>query len=135
MVAIQCVKFLKIGIKDQPGALLSAMQDLKTKSISLKGLWGFSKQGGEADLFVIAKDTDKVKNIWTTSGMAIEEGTAFFLKGTDKAGALLKSLEALANAGVNIIAIMGVAVSGKYGSMLWVDNADIEKATKALGAK
>jgi len=135
MAKVQRVKFLKVNLQDQPGALLGLLQNLKSKNISLKALWGYGKQGAGADLFVIAKETDKIKNAWTGSGMGVEEGTAFFLKGTDTAGALVKSLQALANAKINIKAIHAVAVSGKYRSLVRVDTADEDKAAQALGAK
>ena len=135
MAKAQRVKFMKISLKDQPGTLLGLLQNLKSKNISLKALWGYGKQGADADLFVIAKETDKIKSAWIGSRMSVEEGTAFFFKGTDTAGALVKSLQALANANINIKAIHAVAVSGKYGSLMRVDAADVEKAAQALGAK
>jgi len=135
MAQAQRVKFLKTNLKDQPGVLFRVMEDLKSKKITLKSLWGFSKQGGDAELVVIAKDTDKIKSAWTSSGMSVEEGTAFFCKGTDKAGALLKHLQALADAQINVKALNAIAVSGNYGSLVWVDSADVEKASQALGAK
>jgi hypothetical protein len=135
MSQVQRVKFLKTNLKDQPGMLLGIMQDLKSKKITLKSLWGFSKQGGDAELVVIAKDIDKIKGTWTSSGMAIEEGTAFFFKGSDKAGALINQLQVLADAQVNIKAINAIAVSGKFGSLVWVDSADVDKVSQALGAK
>jgi hypothetical protein len=135
MAQVQRVQYLKTKLKDQPGVLFGIMQDLKSKKITLKSLWGFSKQGGEAELVVIAKDIDKIKGGWTSSGMTVEEGTAFFCKGADKAGALLNHLQVLANAQVNIKTITAIAVSGKYGSLVWVDAADVEKASQALSAK
>jgi hypothetical protein len=135
MAQVQRVKYLKTNLKDQPGTLLAMMQDLRSKKISLKSLWGFSKQGGESEVVVIGKDIDKIKTLWTSSGMPVEEGTVFFWKGTDKAGALLQQLQALADAQVNMKALHAIAVSGKFGSLLWVDPADVEKASIALGAK
>ena len=135
MAQAQRVKFLKTGLKDQPGALLKVLQELHSKKITLKSLWGFSKSGGESEIFVIAKDTDKIKALWSASGMSVVEGTAFFFKGTDKAGALLKSLQVLADAQVNMKDIIAIAVSGKYGSQVWVDPADVEKAAQALDGK
>ena len=105
MAQVQRVKFLKTNLKDQPGELFRIMQDLKSNNITLKSLWGFSKQGGDAELCIVAKDTEKIKSAWSNSGMSLEEGTAFFLKGTDKAGALLKNLQSLADAKINIKAI------------------------------
>jgi hypothetical protein len=135
MAQVQRVKFLKTNLKDQPGELFRIMEELKSKNITLKSLWGFSKQSGDAELCIVTKDTEKIKSAWSTSGKSLEEGTAFLLKGTDKAGALLKNLQSLADANINIKAINGIAVSGKYGSLVWVDSADVEKAAQVLGAK
>jgi hypothetical protein len=135
MAQVQRVKFLKTNVKNQPGELLAIMRNLMSKKISLKSIWGFSKQGGESELVVIAKDIEKIKSDWTSSGMAVEEGTTFFIKGTDKAGALIKHLQVLADVQINLKAINAIAVSGKYGTLVWVDPADVEKASQVLGAK
>ena len=135
MAQVHRVTFLKTNLTDQPGAFLAIMEELKAKKISLKSLWGFNKQGGDAELFVIAKDTDKIKSLWTASGKTVEEGIAFFSKGSDKAGALLKDLQALAGANISIQGTHAIAVSGKYGSLLRVSAADVEKAAQALGVK
>jgi hypothetical protein len=135
MAQVQRVKYLKTNLKDQSGVLLGIMEDLKSKKLTLKSMWGFSKQGGEAELVVIAKDTEKIKSVWTSSGMSVEEGTVFFCKGIDKAGALLNSLRSLTDAQVNIKALHAIALSGKFGSLVWVDPVDVEKAAQALSAK
>lgn len=133
MALAQRVTFLKANLRDQAGVLFGVMQDLKSRNIALKGLWGFGKRDGDAELYAIPKDPDKLRSAWQSSGLLAEEGTGFFLKGADKTGVLLKSLEALAN--INIKAITAAAVSGKYGAFIWVDSADVEKAAQALGAK
>ena len=135
MAKPQLVTILKANIKDQPGTVLGIMKDLKSKNIALKSLWGFGKSEGAADLWAIAKDPDKLRDAWKASGVFAEEGTGFFIKGVDKTGVLLKSLEALAQANVSMKALIAIAVSGKYGSIIWVDAMDVEKAAQVLGAK
>lgn len=135
MAKPQRVTFLKANLKDQPGTLLGIMRDLKSKNIALKSLWGYGKSEGTADLFAIAKDPDKLRNAWKATGVFAEEGTGFFIKGVDKTGVLLKSLEALAQANVNMKALIVIAVSGKFGSIIWVDAMDVEKAAQVLEAK
>jgi hypothetical protein len=135
MAKPQRVTFLKANLKDQPGTLLGIMKDLKSKKIALKSLWGYGKSEGTADLFAIAKDPDKLRDAWKAAGVFAEEGTGFFIKGVDKTGVLLNSLEALAQANVNIKASIAIAVSGKFGSIIWVDAMDVEKAAQVLGAK
>jgi hypothetical protein len=135
MAKPQRIIFLKANLKDQPGTLLGIMKDLKSKNIVLKSLWGFGKSEGTADLVAIPKDPDKLRVAWKDAGVYEEEGTGFLIKGVDKTGVLLKSLEALAHANVNIKAILAIAVSGSYGSIIWVDALDVEKTAQALGAK
>jgi hypothetical protein len=135
MATAQRLTYIKANLRDQPGVLLGVMQDLKSRNIALKALWGFKKKDGEAELNAIAKDPDKLRDAWKSSGLFAEEGTAFFLKGADKTGVLIKSLEALSEANINIWALNAIAVSGKYGTIIWVDPAEVEKTAQALGAK
>jgi len=59
----------------------------------------------------------------------------FFLSGTDATGALVTSLDVIANAGVNIVATEAIAVGGKFGVVLWVSPEDLDKTAQALGAQ
>lgn len=127
--------YFKAVLTDKPGALLTVLREFKSKNIALAGLWGYATAEGKADLYVVAKKPDQVRNAWKASGMLADEGMGFFLSGTDKTGVLLGALQALEAASVNIIAMDAVVVSGKYGSFVWVAPADVEKAAKALGTK
>jgi hypothetical protein len=135
MAKPQRVTILKANLKDQPGTLLGIMKDLKSKNIALKCLWGYGKSEGAADLFAIAKNPEKLRNTWKASGVYAEEGTGFFITGVDKTGVLLKSLEALAQANINLKALHAIAVSGKFGSIILIDAMDVEKAAQVLGTK
>ena len=135
MAKAQRLTYFKAKLEDKPGALLAVLQGFKSKNVGLVGLWGFATFEGKADLFVSGKSPQKVRTVLEASGTLIEEGTGFLLKGTDKTGALLKTLQALAAENVNITALDAVAVGGKFGSFIWVAPADIEKTAKILGAK
>lgn len=135
MAKPQRLTYFKLQLPDKPGALLDIMKELKAKNLSLKSLWGYSKDGGTADLFIVAKDEAKLQRALPPTATVIEKDAVFFFQGTDKAGALLKTLEVLANANINIRALHAIAVSGKYGSLLWVNSNDVEKVARTLGAK
>jgi len=135
MAKPQRVVYFKVSLEDKPGALFSIAKDLKSKNSSLVGLFGFGTAQGRAELYVIPRNAEKVRNTWKSSGILFEEGTGFFLKGADKTGVLVKSLEAIAQAGINIVANGAVAVKGQYGSFLWVAQSDVEKTAQALGVK
>jgi len=135
MATVQRVTFFKARIEDRPGALLATLKDLKEKNLGLAGVWASPGEPGWSDLYIIPKDPKKVGNYWRSASVLAEEGTAFFVKGTDKTGALVKTLQAIGQAGVNLIRTHALAVGGKYGTFLFVGQDDIDKTTKALGAK
>jgi prephenate dehydratase len=135
MAKVQRVKYFKANLENKPGALLKIVNELKAKNLGLSGLWGFATQPGKAELYVVPKNPDKLRALWSASGLLADEGIALWWKGADRTGALAKSLEALAAAGVNIESIDAVAVNGRFGSAIWVSPAEIETAAKALGAK
>ena len=134
MAKAKRVTYFKAKIDDKPGALLALANDLKAKNLGLIGLKGVC-QAGQGEILVFAKSPDKLRETWKASGMLSEEGTAFFVSGTDKTGALVASLDAIAKTGVNLVATEAIAVGGKFGVFLWVSPEDLEKTAQALGAK
>jgi hypothetical protein len=129
------VTYFRTTITDKPGALLAVAKELKVKNVGLIGCSGFDAQPGNAELYILPKKPEKLRNIWKTAGIAFQEGTGFLVRGNDETGALLTTLEALAREGINITASSAVAVGGKYGALLWVAQEDVEKAARALGVK
>jgi prephenate dehydratase len=134
MAKAKRVTYFKAKIEDKPGSLLALAKDLKAKNLGLIGLKGVG-QAGQGEILVIAKSPDKLRDAWKASGALAEEGTAFFVSGEDKTGALVASLDAIAKAGVNIVATEAIAVGGKFGVILWVSPEDLDKTAQALGAK
>jgi|RhiMetdeSRZDD1v2_1073273.scaffolds.fasta_scaffold79057_1 hypothetical protein len=133
MAKIRRVTYFMANLEDKPGELLKIMQDLKVQKIGLKGFWGFGTHSGKAQLFVLAKKVEKLRKFWQESGLLAEEGTGFLIRGDDKTGAMIESLQALADAGLNIHAIDAIAAKGSYASFVWVQREDVEKAAEALG--
>ncbi len=127
--------YLKAHLDDRPGALLGVLKELKAKNLGLLALWAYGAPQEKTELYLIAKNPDKVKSSLQASGVFVDEGTGFWIKGTDKTGALLKPLETVANAGVNIAVTHALAVGGKFGSFFRVAPEDVEKMARALGVK
>ena len=135
MAKAQRATYFKITLEDKPGALLAIAKHLKSKKVGLAGLKALPSQPGQSEVYLIVKNPDKLRGALKSFGVAAEEGTTLFIKGADRTGALVSSLEAIAQAGVNIVATDAVAVGGNYGSFFRVAPGDIDKAAKALGAK
>ncbi len=124
--------FFKVLVEDRPGALLALVTELKKQNMDLIGLKGVS-HGAQGDVLLIPKNPDKFRSGW--SGKVVEEGTLFFLSGTNTVGALEQSLDALAKADVNIVAVEAEALGTRFGAFVWVAPQDVEKTSKALGVK
>ena len=135
MAKPKLVAFFKTTLEDKPGMLLTVAKEMKSKNLGLLALWGYGTQPGQGDLYCIPKNPDKFRSTYKPTGMPMEEGAGLFLKGTDKTGALVKTLETIAKGGVNIMAIHTIAAGGNYGSFIRVAPGDLEKTAKALGVK
>ena len=126
--------YFKISLEDKVGSLLGIAQDLKSKKIGLVGLGGQEMQGGRAEVYLIAKNPEKLRNAWKSSGI-FEEETGFLLKGADRTGVLVATLDALAKAGVNIVMTEAMGVGGNYGCFIRVAPVDVERTAQALKVK
>jgi len=135
MAKPQRVTYFKINLEDKAGSLLGIAQDLRSRKIGLVGLGGQDIQPGKAEAYLIARNPDKLRNAWKSSGMNFEEGTGFFVRGADSTGVLVATLDALAKAGVNIVMSEAMGVGGNYGCFIRVAPADVEKTAQALRAK
>jgi hypothetical protein len=135
MAKPKLVTYFKTTLEDKPGALLAVAKDLKSKNLGLLALWAYGAQPGQGEVYCIPKNPDKFRNAYKSSGMQMIEGMGLFLKGADKTGALVKTLETIAKEGVNIAAVDAIAAGGNFGSVIHVPPADVERTAKALGAK
>jgi len=60
--------------------------------------------------------------------------TAFFVNGNDHPGAVAETHSKLAKAGINVGAVQAVCGGeGRYGAVVFLPQASIRKAAKALG--
>jgi len=135
MAKPQRVTYFKINLEDKAGSLLGIAQELKSRNIGLVGLGGQDMQPGRAEVYLIPKNPDKLRNAWKSSGMNFEEGTGFFVKGADRTGVLVSTLDVLAKAGVNIVMSEAMGVGGNYGFFIRVAPPDVERTAQALRAK
>jgi hypothetical protein len=129
------VTYFMTMLEDKPGTGLAFARSLKAKKIGLSALWAFGTQTGQAEVYCIPKDIEKFRTFVKSTGTTTWEGTGFLLKGEDKTGALIETLDVLSKAGVNVTGIHGIAAGGNCGCFVRVADPDIEKAAILLGAK
>lgn len=133
MIFLEATRYLSIQVEDRPGVLAQVARGLKWKNISLRGLWGFATQPGEARLFCVSAELERLKNFLRDGHYSFQEGRAIYAYGPDETGALVDMLEKLARAGVNIYAIETVAVGNQFAAYLWFKEKEEKKAFRTLG--
>jgi len=87
----------------------------------------------EGLITLIPRNALRFKEVAAREGWKVTEGVCFLLEGQDKTGALMDILAQLADDGINLTMLDAVAVEGKFGCHLWVDDTEIEHVAQVLG--
>lgn len=124
--------YFAVDVPDKPGELAKFSKKLKEANLNLSGLWGFGVGQGKARIFCVPQDGARVKGAMEKAGIQAKEGNCFFLTGEDRPGALVDTLDRIASSGLNIHALDAIALGGRYGAYLWVDEKDVEKFSQIL---
>jgi prephenate dehydratase len=123
-----------ITLPDRPGELARLASRLREADVNLLGLWGYGSGAAEARFYCVPESAEQFRNFAESAELAVEEGTTFFLQGTDSGGALVARLDAIAHAGINLRAIEAIRVGGAFGAFLWADSADWPRLAEVLTA-
>jgi len=130
------VEYYYVTLPDKPGEGAKMLSAFKDAGVSLLALQAFPTGGGRAQVDLVPEDATKFKQAAQRAGLTLTgPKRAFLITGDDRVGAAAEHAKKLADAKVNITAATGIgAGSGRYGMILWVAQADYEKAATALGA-
>lgn len=130
-------EYFAITADDRPGVGADLGKRLAKEGVNLLALLAFPKEPGKVQVDLVPENPDQFTKAARKLGLAIgEPKSTFLIQGTDRAGALGEVLDRLGAADINVRATCGIACGGtRYGAILWVNPADVEKATRALGAQ
>ena len=133
--SIRKVSYYYTSIADKPGEGARLLETLRSAGVNLLAFHAFPSARkaqvdfvpSDAALFTAAAKTAKIK--------LSKPKTAFLIDGDDRVGALAGILARLGSAKINVTAVTGVSAGmGRYGAILWVKQAAVNKAAAALGA-
>lgn len=110
-----------INLPDEPGELSRLTAMLREAGINLVALWGYGPGTGDARFYCVPEQAEKFRSFANTAGFQVQEGKTLYLSGTDEGGALVQTLQKIADAGINLQAIEAVAIRGEFGCFLWAD--------------
>jgi hypothetical protein len=134
--SIRQVEHYSTSLANKVGEGARILGALRDAGVNLIALWGYPRSAGKATIefipenapaFVAAAKAAKIK--------LSKKQIAFHVSGDDRPGAIADFCERLAAAKINIGAIQAVcAGSGRYGAVIYLPQATVAKAAKALGA-
>ena len=119
----------KVG---EGAGVLSALRDA---GVNLIALWAYPSSARQAQLELIPEGSTGFSAAAKKAGLKLsKKQTAFFINGEDHPGAVAESLAKLASAGINVGAVQAVCAGmGRYGAVIFLPEADVRRASKALG--
>jgi hypothetical protein len=129
------VEHYSTAIPNQIGEGARVLGALRDARLNLIALWAYPSGSGKAQLEMIAERGAGLPRAAKKAGLQIRaKQTAFFVNGEDYPGAVADTLSRLADAGINVGAVQAVCGGkGRYGAVLFLPQASIRKASKALG--
>lgn len=130
------VEYFALTADDRPGTGAELGRRLRDEGVNLLALSAFPLSDGKTQVDVVPEHPDQFLRAARKLNLAPSEPKiAFLVQGTDRAGALGEVMNRLGAANVNIRATLGVACGdNRYGGLLWVNQQEVELASRALGA-
>lgn len=134
---VLCVDYFVMHVDDKPGMGSDLGKKLAKEGVNLLATHAFPSGSGKTQVDLIPENPDVFNRAANKLGLTVTgPKLAFLVHGTDKPGAMGELLDRLAQKKINVRATSGLSVGGnRYGAILWVAPADVEAATRALGAQ
>jgi hypothetical protein len=133
---VRQVEHYSASVANKVGEGTRVLGALHAAGINLIALWGYSRVGGKATLEFIPEHGAAFVAAAKAAKLRIsKKQTAFYVQGDDRPGAIADVLAKLAGAKINVGALQAVcAGGGSYGAVIFLPQAAVGKAAKALGA-
>ena len=130
------IEYFALTAEDRPGAGAELGRRLKDEGVNLIALLAFPLTTGRTQVDIVPEQPELFLRAAKKLNLALGESkVAFLIQGTDRPGAIGEVMNRLGAANVNIRATVGVACGGnRYGGVLWVNQQDVELASRVLGA-
>lgn len=134
--SVRKVDYFTLSIPDKPGEGIRVLKQLQEAGVNLLAFTAFPRaRRAQADF--IPEESATFKSAVKKLGLQVSERkTGFLLQGEDRVGALIETLDKLAQARINVTAMDAVASGeGRFGAIFWVKPENLKQAAKALGLK
>jgi hypothetical protein len=133
---VKKVAYFALDVPNRPGEGACLLGALADAGVNLLAFTGFPS-GKKAQLDIVPENVAVFKKAVKAAKVKTRaQKFGFLVQGDDKKGAVAGLLKKLAKEKINITAIDAVSAGKKrYGAILWVKTADVNKTAKVLKAK
>ena len=133
---IRKVAYFSMQVPNRPGVGAAMLKAIAKGRQNLLAFTGFPSGGGAQVDFVPAKPGEFARDAKKRDLKLSQRKTAFLVQGGDRVGALVRILEALATAKINMVAMDAVTAGGRrFGAIFWVKPKDVPRASRLLRAR
>ena len=132
---VRKVEYFSIQVPNAPAKAFGVLSTLVSSGVDLLACVGVP-HGRRARIDVVPADPAKFKRVVKKAGLAFEsEKSGFLIQGADRSGALTDHLKKVGEAGINVTGIDALSAgAGRWGAIIWVEDAAITKAARVLQA-
>lgn len=134
---VLCVDYFVTEADDRSGMGADLGKKLAKEGVNLLAVMAFPVSPGKTQVDLVPENPEAFTKAARKLGLQTRgPKQAFLVHGTDKPGAMAEVLDRLGGRNISVRATCGLSGGGnRYGAILWVAPADIEAATRALGAQ
>jgi ACT domain-containing protein len=133
---IRKVVYFSMQVPNRPGVGAEMLKSIAKGRQNLLAFTGFPNRGGAQVDFVPSDPVEFARGARKAGAKLSKRKTAFLVQGEDRVGALVRVLDVLAKAKINMVAMEAVtAGSGRFGAIFWVRPKDVGRASRLLRAK
>lgn len=133
---VRKVNYCHVTVPNRPGQGAKLLGGLRDAQINMLAYSGFPAGNGKAQIDIVVENLAPVRAIARKQGWRVSSPKkGFLVQGKDRAGAVQRHLQRLADARINVVAADALcAGKGRWGMVLWVKPRDYARAARALGA-
>ena len=133
---VRKVHYFSTSVPDKPGQAFRVLASLVSGGVNLLACSGTTR-GRRAVIDVVPEDALRFGAVALKAVLEFsEKRLGFLIQGEDRPGALADNLKVLADAGINVAAVDGLAAgAGRWGAIVWVADNDVRRAGSLLRAR
>jgi hypothetical protein len=130
------VDYFYVTVPNTAGQGSKVLAGLAAQGVNLLAFSGFPS-GGKGQLDIVPENSAKFRRAAKKLKLKLSKRkTGFLLQGSDRVGAMTKTLKTLAAAKINVTAMDAVTGgNGRFGAIFWVKPKKVAKAAKLLHAR